>query len=73
MCVALPAQVTSLDGGRRRATARIGDAVRIVDLAMTPDAVVGDWVIMHSGFAVRTITAAEATEIHRLLESVEAR
>ena len=71
MCVALPALVTSRSDDGRTATARISDVERTVDLAMTPEADVGDWVITHSGFAVRIISAEDAAEIHRLLASIE--
>jgi hydrogenase expression/formation protein HypC len=69
MCVAIPALVTAVGDDGRTGTARVADVERTVDLAMTPDAGVGDWVITHSGFAVRTITAEDAQEIHRLLAS----
>ncbi len=71
MCVAIPAQVTSIEPDGRRATALVAGEVRGVDLAMTPTAGVGDWIIMHSGFAVRQITAEEAAHIHELLTSLD--
>ena len=71
MCIALPARVTHIDGNGRTARALIGSTERVVDLAMTPEVGVGDWVISHSGFAVRRITEAAAADIHELLASVD--
>lgn len=69
MCVALPARIVSIDTATTIATAMIGTAERSINLAMTPEVSVGDWVISHSGFAVRRITADDAAVIHELLES----
>lgn len=72
MCVAVPALLTALGADGRTATARIAEVERAVDIAMLPDATVGDWVITHSGFAIRKISPEDAAEIHRLLAEVEA-
>lgn len=69
MCVALPARIVSIDTATAIATATIGTVERTINLAMTPEVAVGDWVISHSGFAVRRITADDAAVIHELLES----
>lgn len=70
MCVALPGRVVSIEapeGPSRPATVRFGEATRRVDLAMVPDAAVGDFVIVHSGFAISRVTAAEARHTESLL------
>ncbi len=71
MCLAIPAQVTAIEPNGRRATAVIAGIDRTVDLAMTPGVGVGDWVITHSGFAVRAISAGEAAELQTLLDEIE--
>lgn len=60
MCVAVPGQIVWIGAGRsatRPARIRVGDVERDVDLVMVPDAHVGEWVITHSGYAIRRLTA----------------
>ena len=40
-----------------------------VDLSFVPEAVAGDWVVVHSGIAVRRLDAEEAREAIALLEA----
>lgn len=71
MCLAIPAQVTAIESDGRRATVVIAGIDRTVDLAMTPGVGVGDWVVTHSGFAVRAISAGEAAELQTLWSEIE--
>ncbi len=74
MCVALPGRIVSIEAGEgpsRPGTVRFGDLTRRVDLMMVPDAEVGDSVIVHSGFAISRVTAAEARRIESLLARSE--
>ena len=60
MCLALPGRILDIaegDGLQRTGTIDIGGVERQVSLAMVPEAVVGDYVVTHSGFALR-VTAA---------------
>ena len=65
MCVALPARIVSIrvENGLPIAMAEIGGVEREVNLALTPEAVVGDHVVVHSGIAVRMLApdAADTT------------
>lgn len=70
MCVAVPGRVVSIEPGSRTAVVSYEAREQAVDLTMTPHASVGDWVIAHSGFAVRVVTAADAAETLRLLGSM---
>jgi hydrogenase expression/formation protein HypC len=70
MCLAVHGRISSVEGSGLGAVAvvHVGDAERTVSLAMTPEARVGDWVVFHSGYALRVIDAAEASayfEAHR--------
>ena len=69
MCLAVPARVESIRG--LTAVCRTGGAAGVtkcVDLALVPDAVPGDWLIVHVGFALRRVDEAEARETLGLLE-----
>jgi len=71
MCVAAPGRVVSVDEGRepmRPGLVELADGdVREIDLAMVPEAEVGDYVITHSGFAVRRVDEETAMAAYRLL------
>ncbi len=66
MCVAVPGRIVWV-GLRGEATipaeAAFGDEHLTIDLILTPDATVGDYVVTHSGYALRVVDAAEAAEI----------
>mgnify|MGYP002067627185 CR=1 FL=1 len=61
MCLAVPARIDESLGPE--AWVRIGDARVRVDLSMTPEAGLGDWVLVHAGFAIAAIDEAEALEV----------
>ncbi len=72
MCVAVPGRVVSIDtprGRSRMARVTLGAVERVVDLAMVPEAVVGDYVVVHSGFAVSVLPEQVARETLQLLEA----
>lgn len=65
MCMAIPGQIESIDtdGASTKGSVRFGsDDVKQVELAMLPDVVVGDYVIVHSGFAIRKVATHHAEE-----------
>ncbi len=66
MCLAIPAKIESINGNR--ATADIRGLKRQIGLALLPDAQVGDYVLLHAGFAIQRIDPQEAEETYRLLE-----
>lgn len=71
MCVAIPGRVVSIaevPGPSRPAQVVFGSSgARDVDLAMVPDADVGDYVIVHSGFAISKVSEKSAMESYRLI------
>jgi hydrogenase expression/formation protein HypC len=62
MCLALPGQVLSIDARDELAFGRVrfGSVVREVCFAYVPEIVVGDWVIVHVGFAIQRLDAEAA-------------
>lgn len=62
MCLALPGEILSIDArdGLAFGRARFGSVVREVCLAYVPEVVVGDWVIVHVGFAIQRLDAEAA-------------
>lgn len=68
MCLAIPALITSIEG--TTAQAEIGGVERAISLALTPEAGVGDYVLVHTGFAIGVVDQEEARETLRLLEEL---
>jgi hydrogenase expression/formation protein HypC len=58
MCVAIPALITGIDGNR--ATVSVAGVVKAASLMMLPGAEVGDYVLLHAGFAVERLDEQEA-------------
>jgi hydrogenase expression/formation protein HypC len=53
MCLAVPGQVLSIEDDQlRTATVSFGGVTKSVSLALVPEAGVGDYVIVHVGFAI---------------------
>jgi hydrogenase expression/formation protein HypC len=70
MCVGLPLRITVIQG--IAAHAQADDHLEVVDLSLTPDARVGDWVLTHLGAAREIISADEAGKISAALEGLRA-
>ena len=68
MCLAIPTLVKSIDGTSARA--EIGGVERSISLALTPEARVGDYVLVHTGFAISVVDEEDAQETLRLLEEL---
>lgn len=65
MCLTTPGQIVRIAAStpeNRIAEVDFGVAVRPVNLVFTPEAKVGDFVIVHAGFATRTMPEDEARE-----------
>ncbi len=64
MCLAIPGQVRSIDeaGGIRMGKVDFGGIVKDVCLAYLPDIAVGDYAVVHVGFAITRLDEASALE-----------
>jgi hydrogenase expression/formation protein HypC len=72
MCLAIPGRILELfqDRGLRMARVDFGGAVRKACLEHVPEAGVGDYVLVHVGFALSRIDPEEAERTYRLLEEL---
>lgn len=70
MCLAIPAKVTKIDGDM--ATIDIGGVTRSASLMLVTDVAVGDYIIVHAGFAIHRVDPKEAKESLRLLRQLAA-
>lgn len=76
MCLAVPGQVLSITNDQlRTATVSFGGTMKEVSLALVPEADVGDYVIVHVGFAISKLdeeAARRSLEIFAALAKKEA-
>ena len=68
MCLAIPALIRSIDG--KQATVELGGTRRDISLWLTPEAKVGDYVLLHAGYAISMIDRKEADETLRILQEM---
>ena len=73
MCLAVPGQVINIEGEglARQGLVRFGQIERTISLAMTPEAAVDDYVIVHVGLAISVVNQEEAERLFHLLEEAE--
>ena len=69
MCLAVPAQIESI-AGQKATVALAGNRFEAI-LALVPEAKVGDWVLVHAGFAITVLPEKEAKETYELLAEVD--
>ncbi len=74
MCLAIPGKLIeiSTDGsGVRMGKANFGGIVKQVCLEYTPEVEMGDYVLVHVGFALSKVDEAEAARTYQALERME--
>jgi hydrogenase expression/formation protein HypC len=69
VCLAIPGKIVEAEEGglMRMGKVDFGGIIREVCLAYVPDARVGDFVIVHAGFAISQVDETEAMETLDLL------
>jgi len=65
MCLAVPAKVVSIEG--ETALVELGGLTRQAYTMLVPHLQVGDYVLLHAGFAIQTLDEAAAQETLELL------
>ncbi len=72
MCLGIPGQVVSLEsaGGLRMGKVRFGGVAREVCLEYVPEVTLGDYVVVHAGFAISCVDEQEAARTYQLLEEM---
>ena len=73
MCLGIPGKVVEISGEGFTRTGRVdfGGIVKEVNLAYVPDIAIGDYTIVHVGFAITQLDEASAQETLRLLREME--
>jgi len=68
MCLAIPALIKSVEN--REAEVEMGGVSRRISLWLTPEAKVGDYVLVHAGYAINALDQKEAQETLSLFEEL---
>ena len=74
MCLAIPGKILDSQqvNGSRLGRVQFGGIVRSVSLDFVPEAVAGDYVMVHVGFAISRVDADEAERTYKMLAEMEA-
>ena len=68
MCLAIPVLIKSIEN--KEAEVEIGGITRRISIWLTPEARVGDYVLVHTGYAINVLDEQEAEETLSLLEEI---
>ena len=73
MCLAVPGKILSIEGSDpllRSGKVDFSGIVKQINLAYVPEAQVGDYVLVHVGFAINTIDEGEARQVFEYLRQM---
>ncbi len=73
MCLAVPGKIISIEGEDavfRRGRVNFGGIVKDVSLAYLPEAKIGDYVLVHVGFALSIVDETEANKVFEYLREM---
>ena len=74
MCLAVPGKITTISGDdplMRTGKVDFGGILKDVNLAFVPEAKLGDYVIVHVGFALSRVDEAEAHQVFEYLREMQ--
>jgi hydrogenase expression/formation protein HypC len=74
VCLAIPGKILEIQemGAIRAARVQFGGIVRQVSLSFVPEANLGDYVMVHVGFAISRVDAVEAERTYKILQEMGA-
>jgi len=72
MCLAIPGQIVSIDttGSLRMGRADFGGVIQEICLEYTPEIAIGDYAIVHVGFAIAKLDLDRAKEILATIDQI---
>ena len=74
MCLAIPGKIVSIENEEpiyRSGRVSFGGIVKQVNLACVPEAQIGDYVIVHVGFAINKLDEEEAVRVFEYLQEID--
>jgi len=73
MCLAVPGKIVSIEGDDpilRDGKVNFGGVVKRVNLSLVPEAKIGDYVLVHVGFALSIVDEEEAKQVFEYLKMI---
>ena len=70
MCLAIPAQILEIDDAKDTAIVSLGGVRKPVSLALVDAAVIGDYVLIHVGYALNRISPEEAERTLAMIQDM---
>ncbi len=70
MCLSIPAKILSVEGNTAKAS--VGGAIVRTSLHLVDNVKEGDYILIHSGFALQKISEEEALETIRIIRDLDA-
>ncbi|MCF7912314.1 MAG: HypC/HybG/HupF family hydrogenase formation chaperone [Candidatus Cloacimonetes bacterium] len=71
MCLAIPGKIIKIS--QDQGTVDLGGISQEVSLTFIPQVTLGDWVLIHTGFAINIISESDALQTIELLQAVYAK
>ena len=75
MCLAIPGKIESIsvadDPLNRIGRVSFGGIIKEINLAYTPEAQVGDYILAHVGFAISVVDEEEAMQVFEYLKEMD--
>jgi len=68
MCLSIPAKIVQIENNT--AKAEVGGLLREISIDLCPEVVVGEYVLIHAGFAIQRVDEKEAGETLELLKQL---
>jgi hydrogenase expression/formation protein HypC len=68
MCLSIPARIVTINGDMAEVSA--GGAIFIAGLHLIENANVGDYILLHAGFAIQKLSEEEASETLKLFDEM---
>lgn len=70
MCLAIPARILELDPDTDQAVVSLGGVRKPISMALVDDAAVGDYVLVHVGYALNKVSPEEAARTLELMQAL---
>jgi len=74
MCLAVPGKILSIEGSDPlllNGKVDFGGIIKQINLAYAPEAKIGDYVLVHAGFAISVIDEEQAGEVFEFLKKMD--
>lgn len=68
MCLALPAEVVAIDSDKETAIVALGGVKKEISVALLDELAIGDFVLVHVGFALHKVSPEEAARTLKMIE-----